>query len=46
MFRYARIGEIKAACNQFPRWVYAGKQKLPGLVKRREAERELCLRGL
>nr|WP_242064989.1 lysozyme [Enterobacter roggenkampii] len=35
-----------AACNQFPRWVYAGKTILPGLVKRRDAEKQLCLDGL
>ena len=34
------------ACNQFPRWVYAGKTILPGLVKRRDAEKQLCLDGL
>lgn len=31
------------AANQFPRWVYAGGKILPGLVKRREAERQLFL---
>ncbi|MDA8487465.1 lysozyme [Kluyvera sp. Awk 3] len=36
----------QSACNQFPRWVYAGKTILPGLVKRRDAERKLCLDGL
>ncbi len=30
-------------CEQFPRWVYAGGRVLPGLVKRRAAERALCL---
>ncbi|MGN8073787.1 lysozyme [Enterobacter sp. 22104] len=35
-----------SACNQFPRWVYAGKTILPGLVKRRDAEKQLCLDGL
>ena len=34
------------ACNQFPRWVYAGKTILPGLVTRREAEKQLCMDGL
>lgn len=31
------------ACNQLTRWTYAGGRQLPGLVKRREAERQLCL---
>ncbi|MEI9573161.1 lysozyme [Enterobacter kobei] len=35
-----------SACNQFPRWVYAGKSILPGLVTRREAEKQLCMDGL
>lgn len=30
-------------CEQFPRWVYAGGKVLPGLVKRRAAERKICL---
>lgn len=32
------------ACNQLPLWATAGGQTLPGLVKRRAAERELCLK--
>ena len=31
------------ACNELTRWVKAGGKVLPGLVKRREAERQLCL---
>jgi lysozyme len=33
----------KAAADQFSRWVYAGSQKLPGLVARRGAEAALFL---
>lgn len=33
------------ACKELPRWVYAGGKKLNGLVRRREAEKELCLLG-
>ena len=40
-------GDYEGACNELPRWKYgtvAGvKIELPGLVRRREAERELCL---
>ncbi|MDG6880960.1 Phage-related lysozyme (muraminidase) [Phocoenobacter uteri] len=43
LFRYARAGKIKAMCDQFPRWKYAGGKVLKGLVTRREKERELCL---
>lgn len=43
MFRMFRQGENVAACDQFPRWVYAGGVKLNGLVIRRDKERALCL---
>ena len=36
-------GDIDGAADQFPRWVYAGGEIWPGLVKRRERERELFL---
>lgn len=39
-------GDTRGACDQLTRWVYAGGKKLNGLVRRREAERELCLQGL
>ena len=31
------------ASNQFERWVFAGNQKLQGLINRRKAEKELFL---
>lgn len=43
MFHLFRQGEMAAACEQFPRWVYAGGVKLNGLVIRRDKERALCL---
>lgn len=36
-------GDTVGACNEMPRWVYAGGRKLKGLVKRRQAEFELCV---
>lgn len=42
----ANGGDLEAACNQLPRWVYAKGKKLNGLVRRREIERELCLRDI
>ncbi|WP_110709193.1 lysozyme [Salinicola sp. CR57] len=39
-------GNTRAACDQLNRWVYASGRKLPGLVKRRATEHELCLAGL
>ncbi|EMF6437600.1 MULTISPECIES: lysozyme [Serratia] len=43
MFRLFRQDEKVAACEQFPRWVYAGGVKLNGLVIRCDKECELCL---
>lgn len=43
LFKYARQGNIKAMCDQFPRWVYANGKKLKGLEIRREKEKSLCL---
>jgi lysozyme len=36
-------GNHAGACDEFIRWTYAGKQQLQGLVRRREAERDMCL---
>ena len=43
LLRRLNEGEYFAAANQFPRWVFAGAVKLPGLVRRRAAERALFL---
>ena len=42
LVRRANAGELPAACAELDRWVYAKGQKLPGLVKRRAAERAMC----
>jgi len=39
--RKLRNGE-PGACAELSRWVYAGGQILPGLVRRRAAERAMC----
>lgn len=51
--RRFRAGNFKGACRAIseddegrPQWVRAGGRVLPGLVKRRAAERALCERGL
>lgn len=36
-------GKTAEASKEFERWVYASGKKLPGLVKRREAEKDLFL---
>lgn len=38
--------DILGACNELPRWNKAKGIVLPGLVKRREQERQMCLKGL
>jgi lysozyme len=44
--RKANAGDMAGACAELSRWVYAGGKQLPGLVKRRAAEREMCERGM
>jgi lysozyme len=48
--RYLRTGKLIDACNQLPRWDKARiggvMVSLPGLTKRRNAERDLCMKGL
>lgn len=39
-------GDREGACNELSRWNKAGGIVLNGLVKRREAERKLCLEGV
>ena len=44
--RKANAGDMPGACAELSRWTRAGGRELPGLVKRRAAERELCEGGL
>jgi lysozyme len=34
---------VQAGCDDLLKFVYAGGMKLPGLVRRRQEERALCL---
>lgn len=47
--RLLQAGQIAAACDQLPRWnkarIAGVSVALPGLTKRRAAERQLCLGG-
>ncbi len=43
LLKYHNKGRYKAASNEFGKWVKAGHKKLPGLVRRRQAERNLYL---
>jgi lysozyme len=40
--RYANAGQWPQACAQLSKWIYAGGKPLPGLIKRRAAERAMC----
>lgn len=46
LVRKANAGDILGACAELSRWTLAGGRELPGLVKRRAAERQLCEKGL
>jgi len=46
LVRKANAGDMPGACAELSRWVMAGGRELPGLVKRRAAERQLCEQGL
>lgn len=41
LLRLLNAGDYEGAAKQFPRWIYSGGKKLNGLIKRREAERQL-----
>lgn len=44
MLKRINLGEDKQTiANEFDKWVYAGGKKLPGLVRRRAAEKKLFL---
>ena len=40
--RKTNAGDLAGACAELSRWTYAGGRQLPGLIKRRAAEREMC----
>lgn len=42
MSRKLMSRDYTGGCAELSRWTYAGGQQLPGLVKRRAAERALC----
>ena len=46
MLKKLNAGDTLGACMELPKWVYAKGRKLSGLVRRREAERQLCMEGL
>ena len=43
--RHLRAGDVKAACFEIGKFIYAGGKVLKGLVKRRQLEQTYCLKG-
>ena len=41
--KYLSQGNYTAACNELPKWNKSNGQVLPGLTRRREEERQICL---
>lgn len=46
LLKKQNAGDRKGACNELLKWTKAGGRELPGLVRRRQEERALCLKGL
>lgn len=46
LVRKLNSGQTEAACNELPKWVYAGGRKFKGLENRRQHEKALCLKGI
>ena len=40
--RKANAGDMRGACAELSRWTLAGGKEMPGLAKRRAAERKVC----
>jgi lysozyme len=43
--RYLNAGNVRAGCNAILAYDHAGGRVLPGLTRRRAAEKALCLRS-
>lgn len=43
--KHLRAGNVKAACFEIGKFIYAGGRVLNGLVKRRQLEQTYCLKG-
>lgn len=46
LLRKLNQGDLRGACHELSRWVYAGGKRFNGLVSRRATEKEICLAGL
>ena len=45
MLRKLNAGDYAGSCNEFPKWKYANKRVLKGLVIRRTEEQAMCHKG-
>lgn len=41
-----RTGDVRGACDELLKWDKAGRIRLAGLTRRRQAEHALCIKGL
>lgn len=46
LLKFCNAGDHRGAANQFPRWNKAAGKVMPGLTKRREAEKKLYLESM
>jgi len=46
LMRHVNAGNLRAACEELPRWNRAGGQVLRGLTNRRTSERAMCLEAV
>lgn len=43
LLKYVNAGDVAAAADEFPKWCHDAGREIPGLKRRREAERDLFL---
>lgn len=46
LVRKLNQGDLVGACEELPRWRYAGGREVRGLLNRRNAERQMCLESV
>jgi len=46
LLKHLNSGAYLSAANELPRWVNVGGKKLPGLVRRRDAERTIFIKDM
>ena len=46
LLKKLNAGDVRGACDELPRWVFVAGKPSQGLIRRRQAERDLCLMGV